>query len=181
MLPLSLQRLLAESVMATSANDKAFLNVCFAYTSRAEMSAAVRDVVAASDAGLLLESDVCEDLLRSCFWSNESPDPDLVIRTSGESRLSDFLLWQSAYSVLAFVERLWPEFTIWDLFKAVFFYQRHEHETSAARTAYESRLASETVRSEARVARKEAVLRHVMQQRRRRLLTLAAEAAVECA
>ena len=121
LLPLSLQKLLAEVELFTKDHKRAFLNVCFAYTSRQEMTSAIQDLVEAR-----VNPDlITEEFFRSCFWSGQCSDPDLVVRTSGEIRLSDFLLWQSGFSVLCFVERLWPEFSIWDLFKAVFFYQRN--------------------------------------------------------
>lgn len=87
-----------------------------------------------------LDSDVNESLLNKCLYTRHSPDPDLLVRTSGEVRLSDFLLWQSGHSVLAFADVLWPEFTIWDLFYAVFYYQRHSEAALKARDAYLSTL-----------------------------------------
>ena len=84
-----------------------------------------------------------EELFERCLWSAGSLRPDLVIRTSGEIRLSDFLLWQSSYSVIAFQHVLWPDFTIWDLFKAVFYYQRHSNDVLAAHDAYLKRLSQE--------------------------------------
>ena len=121
LLPLKLQRLLAKVVLLTKNNKKAFLNVCFAYTSRQEMTSAINDLLDGH-----LEPDlITEDVFRSCFWSGQASNPDLLIRTSGETRLSDFLLWQTSRSVLLFTKKLWPEFSIWDLFKATFYFQRH--------------------------------------------------------
>lgn len=67
--------------------------------------------------------DISEELISQCLFTSNSPDPDLLVRTSGEVRLSDYLLWQSSFSVLAFFKVLWPEFSIWHLFLAVIFYQ----------------------------------------------------------
>ena len=178
MLPRDLQKLLAETVLATASNHKAFLNVCFAYTSRAEVADAVQHIVSASNAGLITETDVSDYLLRKCFWSNESTDPDLVIRTSGETRLSDFVLWQSGYAVIAFVEKLWPEFTIWDLFKAVFFYQRHCELTTRARLLHEQRASATSGQAE---ERRRAVVSLVKRKRLQQLQTLVSEMAVQCA
>jgi ditrans,polycis-polyprenyl diphosphate synthase len=183
MLPVDLQKLLAQTVLITRFNDKAFLNVCFAYTSRAEMTAAVNDVVAAADNGLIHASDVTADLIRRCFWSSECCDPDLVIRTSGESRLSDFILWQSGYSVIAFVQKLWPEFTIWDLFKAVFFYQRHQPEVSRAmgRSRHRHQELNRHHQFDACRSRQEAAVTSIRSNRIERLEELAAtDVAVEC-
>ena len=182
MLPVDVQKLLAETVLATRSNTKAFLNVCFAYTSRAEMTSAVNDIVSASDEGLIVDTDVTADLLRNCFWSCESDDPDLVIRTSGESRLSDFILWQSGYSVIAFVDKLWPEFTIWDLFKAVFFYQRHQPAVAHARHSYERRMEKAHSGPDAASCRKrqEAAVQRMKAHRIKHLEELVKDVAIEC-
>ncbi|XP_064327341.1 dehydrodolichyl diphosphate synthase complex subunit DHDDS isoform X2 [Phalacrocorax carbo] len=96
LLPLDIQELIAQAVLATKNYNKCFLNVCFAYTSRHEISNAVREMAWGVEQGLLEPSDVSESLLDKCLYTNNSPDPDLLIRTSGEVRLSDFLLWQKA-------------------------------------------------------------------------------------
>ncbi|KAM6235347.1 dehydrodolichyl diphosphate synthase complex subunit DHDDS isoform 2-T4 [Spheniscus humboldti] len=96
LLPLDIQELIAQAVLATRNYNKCFLNVCFAYTSRHEISNAVREMAWGVEQGLLEPSDVSESLLDKCLYTNNSPDPDLLIRTSGEVRLSDFLLWQKA-------------------------------------------------------------------------------------
>ncbi|POI33303.1 hypothetical protein CIB84_002945 [Bambusicola thoracicus] len=95
LLPLDVQELIAQAVMATRNYNKCFLNVCFAYTSRHEISNAVREMAWGVEQGLLEPSDVSESLLDKCLYTSNSPDPDLLIRTSGEVRLSDFLLWQA--------------------------------------------------------------------------------------
>ncbi|NWI67523.1 DHDDS synthase, partial [Todus mexicanus] len=94
LLPVDIQELIAQAVQATKNYNKCFLNVCFAYTSRHEISNAVREMAWGVEQGLLEPSDVSESLLDKCLYTNNSPDPDLLIRTSGEVRLSDFLLWQ---------------------------------------------------------------------------------------
>lgn len=124
MLPDDIQQLVAEVMLYSKDNDTSFLNVCFAYTSREEISTAVRDLAEGVEHGLLKPSDVSETILEKSLYTNKSKPPELFIRTSGEVRLSDFMLWQSCYSVLAFVKVLWPEFSIWHLLFAVFFYQR---------------------------------------------------------
>jgi len=77
--------------------------------------------------GLITDEDLTEDLLTRCLYTRESCPPGLLIRTSGEIRLSDFLLWQSAYSTLYFTPVLWPKLSIWDLFKAILHYQWNLH------------------------------------------------------
>ncbi|XP_029427078.1 dehydrodolichyl diphosphate synthase complex subunit DHDDS isoform X2 [Rhinatrema bivittatum] len=96
LLPLDIQELIARTVLATRNYNKCFLNVCCAYTSRHEITNAVREMAWGVERGLLEPSDVSEALLDKCLYTNNSPNPDLLIRTSGEVRLSDFLLWQKA-------------------------------------------------------------------------------------
>lgn len=93
-----------------------------------------------TNAWLFFSSDISESLINRCLYTRSSHVPDLLIRTSGEVRLSDFLLWQSSFTVLLFADVLWPEFTIWNLFKAVFFYQRHCDVTMKARADYDYKL-----------------------------------------
>ncbi|KAI7806832.1 dehydrodolichyl diphosphate synthase [Triplophysa rosa] len=94
LLPLDLQQLIANAVVSTKAHNKCFLNVCFAYTSRHEIANAVKEMAWGVEQGFIKSSDVSEVLLSQCLYSSNSPNPDLLIRTSGEVRLSDFLLWQ---------------------------------------------------------------------------------------
>ncbi|XP_054520279.1 dehydrodolichyl diphosphate synthase complex subunit DHDDS isoform X6 [Pan troglodytes] len=101
LLPLDLQELIAQAVQATKNYNKCFLNVCFAYTSRHEISNAVREMAWGVEQGLLDPSDISESLLDKCLYTNRSPHPDILIRTSGEVRLSDFLLWQKARDMYA--------------------------------------------------------------------------------
>ena len=119
-----IRRSIAEAVLLTRHNRKAILNVAFAYTSRDEITHSIRTVAQAVGDGQLEPDDVSEELLTRCLYTKYSAEPDLLVRTSGEVRLSDFLLWQSATTVMYFTETLWPEFTIWHLLGAVFSYQR---------------------------------------------------------
>lgn len=123
LLPLDLQELIAQAVQATKNYNKCFLNVCFAYTSRHEISNAVREMAWGVEQGLLEPSDVSESLLDKCLYTNHSPHPDILIRTSGEVRLSDFLLWQTSHSCLVFQPVLWPEYAFWNLCEAILQYQ----------------------------------------------------------
>jgi undecaprenyl diphosphate synthase len=104
----------------TAGNDRLLLWIAFDYGGRAEIVEAVRRILAAGvDAGA-----VNEDLFRSHLYAPDMPDPDLLIRTSGEFRMSNFFLWQSAYAELVFVDRLWPEFGEDDLRAALEAYAR---------------------------------------------------------
>jgi undecaprenyl diphosphate synthase len=90
----------------TAVNDRLLLWIAFDYGGRAELAAAARRLV---EAGVRAE-DIDEEALGAQLYAPELPDPDLLIRTSGELRLSNFLLWQLAYAELVFVETLWPDF-----------------------------------------------------------------------
>jgi undecaprenyl diphosphate synthase len=91
----------------TAENDRLHLWIAFDYGGRAEIVEAVRRLVAADGVS---PDEIDEELLRSYFYEPEMPDPDLLIRTSGELRISNFLLWQLAYAELVFVDTLWPDF-----------------------------------------------------------------------
>jgi undecaprenyl diphosphate synthase len=99
----------------TAANDRLSLWIAFDYGGRAELVEAVRRLL---ESGVEPE-DVDEDALAANLYAPELPDPDLLIRTSGELRLSNFLLWQLAYAELVFVETLWPDFGEDDLRRAL--------------------------------------------------------------
>lgn len=141
MLPLDLQQLIAKAVVATKNHNKCFLNVCFAYTSRYEITNAVREMAWGVEKGLIKASDVSELLLSECLYSYNSPNPDLLIRTSGEVRLSDFLLWQTSHSCIVFQSVLWPEYTFWNLCEAIIQYQLNHNSIQKARDLYQEQQA----------------------------------------
>lgn len=103
-------RLLVEAEELTKNNDGLTLVVAFNYGARQEIARAVRRLAEDVEAGRLRPEAITEDLLASRLDTSDLPDPDLVIRTSGEQRLSNFLLWQAAYSELVFVPVFWPDF-----------------------------------------------------------------------
>ena len=103
-------RLLEEAESLTRANTGLVLVVAFNYGARQEIARAVRRLAEEVEAGRLRPEAITEDLLASRLDTSDLPDPDLVIRTSGEQRLSNFLLWQAAYSELVFVPVFWPDF-----------------------------------------------------------------------
>jgi tritrans,polycis-undecaprenyl-diphosphate synthase [geranylgeranyl-diphosphate specific] len=126
LLPEGLRNVLVELENETAHYDGHFLNVAIAYTGRAEIVDATKKIVEDVHQGNLLLEQIDEDVFRKYLYTAHlpNPNPDLVIRTSGEERLSGFLLWQSAYSELVFVDVYWPEFRRIDFLRAIRLYQR---------------------------------------------------------
>lgn len=107
----------------------------FICTARDEITTAVRDVMKGIEENLIDENDIDEKLISNCLYTNKSPDPDLLVRTSGEVRFSDFLLWQITSTQVYFADVLWPEFNLWHLLAAVFNYQRNYAQMCSVRDA----------------------------------------------
>jgi undecaprenyl diphosphate synthase len=119
-------RLLEEAEELTKANDGLTLVVAFNYGARQEIARAARRIAEAAAQGALTPADITVDTITSLLDAPDVPDPDLIIRTSGEQRLSNFLLWQSAYSELVFVPNYWPDFDRAALEAAIREYQQRE-------------------------------------------------------
>jgi len=105
-LPAGLQRQVRDAVELTKDNTKLTLNICFNYGGRDDIVVAVRRML---EEGIRAE-DVTEETISRYLYSAGTPDPDLVIRTAGEQRFSNFMLWQSAYAELYFTDAYWPDF-----------------------------------------------------------------------
>ena len=103
-------RMLEEAEELTRANERLLLVVAFNYGARQEVARAARRIAEGVANGALRPQDVTADLIGRCLDAPDVPDPDLIIRTSGERRLSNFLLWQAAYSELVFLPVYWPDF-----------------------------------------------------------------------
>ena len=121
-----IQELIAESEERTRGNDRPDLVVALNYGARNEILSAVRGLAADVAAGILDPATITEDVFAARLDTRGMPDPDLLIRTSGERRLSNFLLWQCAYAELVFTPTLWPDFGKADLEAAIDDYQRRE-------------------------------------------------------
>ncbi len=121
-----IERLLAEAEELTKGNDGLTLMVAFNYGARQEITRSVRRIAAEVAAGRLAPADIAADTIGANLDAPDVPDPDLIIRTSGEQRLSNFLLWQSAYSELVFVPTYWPDFDGAALEAAIREYQQRE-------------------------------------------------------
>lgn len=117
-----LQKAVCDSVELTKNNTRISLNVCFNYGGRAELVDAVRHIIADGRCPDM----ITEELISSYLYTRDLPDPDLVIRTAGEMRVSNFLLWQSAYSEYYATPTLWPDFGREDLLAALESYRQRQ-------------------------------------------------------
>jgi len=115
----------------TAGNTGLKLSVALSYGGRAEIAGAARRIAEAAGAGHLSPDQIDETLFARYLLTADMPDPDLVIRTSGEQRLSNFLLWQTAYSEFVFIDTLWPDFTKADLERALSEFQGRERRYGA--------------------------------------------------
>lgn len=128
LLPKSLQELIREVEEATRDYDQHFLNVALAYGGRAEIVDATKKIALEIEKGKLKPDAIDEQVFENHLYTAYLPqqEPDLIIRTSGEERLSGFLLWQSAFSELCFLDVYWPEFRRIDLLRAIRTYQQRK-------------------------------------------------------
>jgi undecaprenyl diphosphate synthase len=116
-----------DRVMAeTAGGTELALNLCISYSSRAEIARAARQIAEEAVAGRLDPADIDEEAVARRLYTASWPDPDLLIRTSGEMRISNFLLWQLAYAELYVTPVLWPDFTRRHLFEAILEFQRRD-------------------------------------------------------
>jgi undecaprenyl diphosphate synthase len=122
-LPDSVREAVARIEAETSGGEALALNLCISYSSRAEIARAARRLAAQAAAGTLDPAAIDEDRVAAELYTAPWPDPDLLIRTSGEMRISNFLLWQLAYAELYVTPVLWPDFTRRDLFEAILAFQ----------------------------------------------------------
>ncbi|KXA95508.1 UDP diphosphate synthase [candidate division MSBL1 archaeon SCGC-AAA259E19] len=125
-LPEDVRAAIREAERATEGYDSFSLNVAVGYGGRAELAEAVQEICGRVRDGKLDPEDVDQDLIGENLYTADLPDPDLIIRTSGEERLSGFLLWQSAYSELYFCEANWPGFDRINFLRAIYNYQGRE-------------------------------------------------------
>lgn len=126
LLPRSLQEILTKLEESTAQYDTMFLNIAIAYGGQKELVEAIRKIAQEAVRGEIKIEDIDGKTIESHLYTSHlpQPSPDLILRTSGEKRLSGFLIWQSAYSELMFMDVFWPEFRKIDLMRAIRTYQR---------------------------------------------------------
>lgn len=125
-LPKDCQRELQEAMQATEANTGLTLVLALSYSGRWEILEAVRQIATEAQQGTLSPGSITEETFGNYLTTRNMPDPELMIRTSGEMRISNFLLWQLAYSELYMPDVLWPDFRKNHLYEAILSYQRRE-------------------------------------------------------
>ena len=124
--PKTLYETIAKVIDETRNNTGLIVNLAFNYGSRVEIINAVKSIAKSVQSGQLSIEDICEDTISQSLYTNGLPDPDLLIRTSGEQRISNFLLWQLSYAEFYFTKKLWPDFTAEEFKKAILDYQERE-------------------------------------------------------
>lgn len=125
-LPEDVQKKLHETEEHTKDNATMTMVVALSYSSRWEITKAVQDIVTDVKSGKISEQAICEDMVSKYLQTAFMPDPDLLIRTGGEVRVSNYLLWQIAYSELYFCDTFWPDFAEEDLYRAIANYQSRQ-------------------------------------------------------
>lgn len=160
LLPLDIRKILAEVIYKTQKNNILTVTFAIAYTSRHEITNACQLIKKGYENGELITKDMSDKLLEKCLY--QTNPVDLVVRTSGVTRFSDFLMIQSKFAVFYFAEEFWPEFSMWGLLKAIFHYQRCYKTAEAARKYSES---VETENNQLNNKRVENFLKKINQQR----------------
>ena len=125
-LPDEVQKSLASCIEHTAGNTGMCLVLALSYSSRWEITEAVRQIATQVKKGELSPEQITDECIASHLETKFMPDPDLLIRTGGEIRLSNYLLWQCAYSELYFCDTFWPDFDKEEFYKAIYEYQQRE-------------------------------------------------------
>ena len=125
-IPEAVNKKLAETEEHTAKNDAMTMVVALSYSSKLELTTAAKQIAQEVKEGKLDVNSITEDTINERLWTNFMPDPELLIRTGGEIRISNYLLWQIAYSELYFCDTYWPDFMEEDLYKAIYSYQNRQ-------------------------------------------------------
>ena len=125
-LPKSAQKELSEVIEKTKTNTRMTLTLALSYSSREEIINAVKNIATKVKNNIISIDSIDESILNKHLYTHNLPDVDLVIRTSGEHRISNFLLWQIAYAEFYFIDVLWPDFSEEHLYEAIISYQKRE-------------------------------------------------------
>ncbi|KAI8055196.1 putative undecaprenyl diphosphate synthase-domain-containing protein [Syncephalis plumigaleata] len=134
LLPPEVREACDHAMQLTAHHKRTILNICFPYTSRDEMTTAVGRTIQGVNQGILKSYDIDEELIERCLFTGQCPSVDILVRTSGEVRFSDYFLWQSTeHCQIHFIDALWPELSIWQLIPLIIEYQWKYSEMEHAR------------------------------------------------
>jgi len=125
-IPSGVRAVLLDSIEKTRNNDKLVLNLALSYGARDEIVLAARQIAEECLAGKLRPADIDQETVAGNLYTSGLPDPDLLIRTGGEKRLSNFLLWQTSYAEIVFTETMWPDYRREAFIESLLEYQRRE-------------------------------------------------------
>ena len=125
-IPEVVNKKLAETEEHTAGNTTMTMVVALSYSSKLELTTAAKQIAQEVKDGKLCVDDITEETINDHLWTNFMPDPELFIRTGGELRISNYLLWQCAYSEFYFCDTYWPDFMEEDLYKAIYSYQSRQ-------------------------------------------------------
>lgn len=125
-LPDFVQKILKDTITITEKNEAMTLNLALSYSAREEMVRAIRAIIEDTKRGEIPPTDIDEEVISRYLYTKDLPDPDLLIRTSGEMRISNFLLYQMAYTEIYFTDTLWPDFSREEYIKALMDYSKRE-------------------------------------------------------
>ncbi|WP_020588378.1 isoprenyl transferase [Desulfobacter curvatus] len=125
-LPDDVRKQAEQAMAATEKNSAMILNLAISYGAREEITMAVQQIAAKVKSGSLDPKDITDNTVSDHLYTAGMPDPDLIIRTSAEFRLSNFLMWQAAYSEFAFIPTLWPDFTKQEFYQVLIDYQQRD-------------------------------------------------------
>ena len=144
-IPEVVNKKLAETEEHTAGNTTMTMVVALSYSSKLELTTAAKQIAQEVKDGKLSVDDITEETINDHLWTNFMPDPELLIRTGGELRISNYLLWQCAYSEFYFCDTYWPDFMEEDLYKAIYSYQSRQRRFGKTEAQVE---AEEEVKSE---------------------------------
>lgn len=125
-LPENARKTLDDCIKQTSKNTGTTVVLALSYSARWEITEATKQIASEVANGTLTLDEITENKISACLTTNNIPDPDLLIRTGGEKRISNFLLWQISYAELYFTDIFWPEFREEELYDAILYYQQRE-------------------------------------------------------
>ena len=149
-IPEVVNKKLAETEEHTAGNTTMTMVVALSYSSKLELTTAAKQIAQEVKDGKLSVDDITEETINDHLWTNFMPDPELLIRTGGELRISNYLLWQCAYSEFYFCDTYWPDFMEEDLYKAIYSYQSRQRRfgKTEAQVEAEEKQKSKKVKSD---------------------------------